>query len=132
MILRAEISASPLTEDQLQVRELNKRATEIKATDIHGAVQCIKEAHDIARRNGDFGHPMEFWLRLPLFLQQAGEMEAAEVVFHQIEREIKAGVYGDPKKAFLRILNRKRDLAREREARVTTKRQAQTKKAKPT
>jgi hypothetical protein len=130
--LKAEISGRPLSEDELHVRELNKRATEIKATDIHGAVQCIKEAHDIAKRTGAFGHPMEFWLRLPLFLQEAGEMEAAEVVFHQIEREIKAGVYGDARSAFLRILNRKRDLARDRESRAIAKREARTKKAKTT
>jgi hypothetical protein len=119
--LKAEIFVRPPTDDELRIRDLNKRATELKSTDIHGAIACIREAHEIARRIGATGHAIEFWLRLPLFLQRAGQMEAAESEFKQIEEEIKAGGYGGAKVPFLRILNRKRDLARERHSRAEEK-----------
>lgn len=120
-MLKAEILVSPPTAEQLRISELGKQATAIKSKDIRGAVECIQEAQAIARKIGASGHPIEFWLRLPLFLEQAGDIAAAEAAFDQIEQEIRSGVHGRLTRANLRILKRKRDLARTRASKRSPK-----------
>lgn len=119
----AEVTVRPLSADELRLRELGRRATALKATDIHAAIQCLKEAQAIAMRTNPKGHSIDFWLRLPLFMQQAGDINAAEVAFYQIEQDIRSGKLGGDaraRSAYLRTLKSKRTLAHEREARSKT------------
>ncbi len=68
-------------------------------------------------RISELGRRATEQLRLPTFMQLAGQTEAAQVVFGQMEGEIKAGVYGDSamtKGAYLRALKKAQDLADKR------------------
>lgn len=117
----ATVSVRERTADEERVRQLHLRATELKKSDIEAAAMCLCEAQAIARREQLVGYPFDWWLRLPVFLQQAGRMQEATEEFDLIESEVRAraetvkwtGSAG--KMACLRAIDRKRDLARRRE-----------------
>jgi len=71
------VSKSPEAE---RISTLNKLASENKGVDWSKAIECLREAKSLvqSRRND---YPIEHHLRLPLFLQQAGDMKGAKAEF---------------------------------------------------
>ncbi len=125
MMLQVEIFRRELTPDERQIRDLNLRATALKKDDIHTAVDCLRSAQTLARNIDAMPHPIAWWLRLPVFLQQAGNMAAAEIEFNRIEQDIRGGFWAghgsQASRAYLRALEDKRRVAHEREARTQAK-----------
>lgn len=115
--LRVELFVTPNSAESERVSALYRRATELKKSDIGAAIDCIKEAQQIARQLGPERWPIDFWLRLPTFLQLAGRTEEASVVFAQIGDEINSGRYASSlqaKAAYRRALRRSIELADKR------------------
>jgi hypothetical protein len=73
----------------LKVTELSKAATQLKSKDPGAAIEKLREAQAIARRFAMNGLGVQWWLRLPLFLQLAGRATDADAEFSRIEDEIK-------------------------------------------
>lgn len=77
----AEIVMYERTPAEEHVRRLNVAATALKKTDIGTAVEYLRRARALNDSIGDRSHPTEWYLRLPLFLQQAGRMDESLVEF---------------------------------------------------
>lgn len=71
-----------------EIRELNKQATQLKKNDINEAIICLRKANTLLSKTR--GHTIATWLRLPLFLQQAGYFEEAMQEFDKLLTETKA------------------------------------------
>ncbi len=73
------------TRAEEHVSQLGKLATYIKQSDPDEAVHCLRRQRELARLIGSAqGHPVEWWLRLPLFLQSAGRFDEAMVEFEAL------------------------------------------------
>lgn len=72
-----EVNRDPLTE---KIGELHKMASQHKGNNWSVAIESLREAKILvqSRRND---YPIEHHLRLPLFLQQAGDMKGAKAEF---------------------------------------------------
>jgi hypothetical protein len=82
------IRKNPIDE---RIAALHRKATRYKEEDWNKAVACLQEATDLMRRHGG-GYGIERWLRLPVFLQQAGCFTEAEKEFMRLIKETPARV----------------------------------------
>lgn len=75
-----------------RIARLNREATKRKtAKDLVGAIACLREAKALAGQT-DISFPVETWLRLPLFLQAAGETREAICEFDALAAETRTRV----------------------------------------
>jgi hypothetical protein len=79
-----------LNENYGAISQLHKKATALKKTDIHHAIECLREANNIIEQSGS-AKEIEPLLRLPLFLQQAGlfddAVEEFNLLLHDAEKD---------------------------------------------
>ena len=73
----ASIVVPERTPAKEHIRLLNLAATQLKKTDIDTAIQYLRRALALAEAIDDWSNTTEWYLRLPLFLQQAGRMDEA-------------------------------------------------------
>lgn len=65
-----------------QVRLLGRLATQIRYSNPNEAIESLRRQRALAQLIGsDLGQPVEWWLRLPLFLQEAGRFSEAMTEF---------------------------------------------------
>jgi tetratricopeptide (TPR) repeat protein len=69
-----------------QISELGKRATQLKDVDWDGAISHLRRINALLRRS-KVVYPIATWLRLPLFLQQAGRFPEAIQEFNRLIKE---------------------------------------------
>lgn len=65
-----------------RIRQLSAEATALKTKDIGAAIEALKQAQALAQQGG-ISQTIEWWLRLPLFLQAAGRVEESDAAFAQ-------------------------------------------------
>lgn len=82
------ITKNPIDE---RIAALHREATQHKDSDWDAAVECLQEANDLMRRHGGI-YDIERWLRLPVFLQQAGRFQEAMQVFRQLLDDVEPRV----------------------------------------
>ncbi|WP_171694570.1 hypothetical protein [Methylomonas sp. ZR1] len=82
------ITKNPIDE---RIAALHREATQHKVFDWDAAVACLQEANDLMRRHGGI-YDIERWLRLPVFLQQAGRFQEAMQVFNQLLNDVEPRV----------------------------------------
>lgn len=81
-------SASPVVDSHDATAALHREATRMKvAGDWDGAVSALQKAQELMR-NSNVINTTESWVRLPLFLQQAGRFEEAMEEFNRLLNEI--------------------------------------------
>lgn len=106
--LKASIQVREPSDKEKLIRELGKKATQLKKTDLNEAIACLEQMNRLLDQVST-AYPIEPYLRLPLFLQQAGRMDEAEVLF---ERLYKTSTHP----AQRTIVKEKWELAKKREA----------------
>lgn len=80
------VQVSPPDEE---LRRLNREATEAKKIkDWERAVVCLQLARE-RMRDSTCSHTLESWLRLPIFLQQAGRFDEAMAEFNLLIQDTK-------------------------------------------
>lgn len=72
----AKLQVREKTKTEQHIRQLHLKATEIKKDDINGSIHCLQEAQSLLDEV-DTQYPIASYLRLPLFLQQAGRIDEA-------------------------------------------------------
>ena len=90
--MTATITLAPLSADELRVRELSKRATQERKTDINTAISTLIAAQKIARDQG-MHQVIDWWLRLPIFYAAAGDIQSAMLEFARIKKQVMADVH---------------------------------------
>lgn len=73
----ASIVVPERTPAKEHIRLLNLAATQLRKTDIGTAIQYLRRARALAEAIDDWSNTTEWYLRLPLFLQQAGRIDEA-------------------------------------------------------
>ncbi|MCX8016625.1 MAG: hypothetical protein N2690_01790 [Rhodocyclaceae bacterium] len=74
--------------DADRVGELHKRATALSGEGrLSEAIDCLRMAQGIMRANTSAAFAVQQWLRLPLFLQQAGLFDEAMAEFERLIEE---------------------------------------------
>lgn len=71
------------TPAEQKIWELNHKASQLKDSDINAAIACLAEAQ-VIRPTVSCQYPILEYLRLPVFLQQAGRMAEAEEEFKKL------------------------------------------------
>ena len=75
-------------EEDEKIAELNRRATQFKdAKEWDKAIECLQKAQ-LRMKKSPTWNPIESWLRLPLFLQQAGRFDEAMEQFDWLLGEV--------------------------------------------
>ncbi len=82
------ITKNPIDE---RIASLHREATQHKKTDWDAAVACLQEATDLMRRHNAVSG-IERWLRLPVFLQQAGRFAESLEEFDRLLKETEGRV----------------------------------------
>lgn len=77
------IRKNPIDE---RIAALHREATQHKEDDWSKAVACLQEASDLMRRHGG-NYGIERWIRLPVFLQQAGRFPESLKEFDRLVKE---------------------------------------------
>ncbi|WP_297813681.1 hypothetical protein [uncultured Methylophaga sp.] len=96
------------TDKEKLIRELGKSATQFKKTDLNEAIACLEQMNRLLDEVST-EYSIETYLRLPLFLQQAGRMDEAELLFERLYKTRSHPVQRS-------IVKEKWDLAKKREA----------------
>ena len=82
--LKYEVSVRKKTASEEKSRELLKDATQKKnEKDLDGAIACLREAYKLMAQSS-ISYPIETYLRLPLYLQQAGHYNESIVEFERL------------------------------------------------
>ena len=82
------ITSSLIINRDEEIAALHREATRLKETgDWDGAVAGLREAQ-VRMRESSTSYPIETWVRLPLFLKQAGRFEEAMLEFSRQLDEI--------------------------------------------
>lgn len=81
--LETQMHIREKTEVEQRIWKLNKQATELKGVDWDTAITCLAEAQKM-RPHVPTKYTIAEYLRLPVFLQQAGRMAEAEVEFKKL------------------------------------------------
>ncbi len=81
--LETEILVREPTEAEQRIRELHKQATRYKGNNWEKAITCLREAQQLMP-TVITEYPVSQYLRLPLFLQQAGRMKEAKKEFEKL------------------------------------------------
>jgi tetratricopeptide (TPR) repeat protein len=91
MSITIEVTESQpvFSETEQKIAELHREATHYKGSDWDKSIACLQEAAQLMRQHHT-SHLMEQWLRLPLFLQQAGRFDEAMQEFEQLLSEAPA------------------------------------------
>lgn len=79
--LAAHVVLFERTPAEEHIRLLNIAATEHKKADIGQSIAYLRRSRALAAAIGAWSYPTEWYLRLPLFLQQAGRMSEALTEF---------------------------------------------------
>ena len=66
---------------------LYKKSTTCKKIDWNQGVVCLQEMNDLMRASRVI-YPVEYWIRLPVFLQSAGRFEEAMLEFERLLQEV--------------------------------------------
>lgn len=82
------VNKDPIDE---QIAALHREATTYKGNDWHAAVNCLKQADALMRKQKGC-YTIERWLRLPVFLQQAGQFKESVKIFERLIKETPARV----------------------------------------
>lgn len=77
------IRKNPIDE---RIAALHREATQHKEDDWSKAVACLQDASDLMRRHGG-NYGIERWIRLPVFLQQAGRFSESLKEFDRLVKE---------------------------------------------
>jgi len=73
-----------------EISRLNKEATALKEKgDLDGAVACLVRATALMAEHYPDNYPIASWLRLPVFMQQAGMFEESMEFFDLLLKDIK-------------------------------------------
>lgn len=80
------------SETDKKIAALHREATRYKDVDWDKAIACLQEAAVLMRKNKKSIHEVDRWLRLPVFLQQAGRFDEAMQEFKQLLKEVKPRV----------------------------------------
>ena len=84
--LQYSISVREDTEDEKKSRELLKQATQKHdKKDFMGAVEDLRSAYELMAKSSVV-HPIATYLRLPLYLQKAGEFEESMIEFDKLRQ----------------------------------------------
>jgi len=84
--LKYEVSVREKTDSEEKSSDLLKEATKKKnEKDLDGAVACLREAYKLMAQSS-ISYPVETYLRLPLYLQQAGRYKESIVEFETLLR----------------------------------------------
>ena len=84
--LKYEVSVREKTASEEKSSELLKEATQRKNDkDLGGAITCLREAYKLMAQSS-ISYPIETYLRLPLYLQQAGRYEESIIEFERLLR----------------------------------------------
>lgn len=87
-VMGVKITSSIIINRDEETAELHREATRLKdAGDWDGAVAALQKAQERMRKS-NFSHTTESWVRLPLFLQQAGRFEEAMTEFNRLLDEV--------------------------------------------
>jgi tetratricopeptide (TPR) repeat protein len=80
------------TASEEKARELLKQATQMKdLKNFDGAITCLREAYKLMAQS-NISYPIETYLRLPLYLQQAGHYTESIVEFEKLLRDSPARI----------------------------------------
>lgn len=72
------------------VRLLGREATQLKKTDINAAAACLERAQQLMRAHRDGSQTLDWWMRLPKYLKQAGRSAEARATCQQLLDEVDA------------------------------------------
>ncbi len=79
-----EVSCREKTPSEEKSSELLREATRRKENkDLDGAIECLREAYALMEQS-DLSHTIETYLRLPLYLQQAGHYKESILEFEKL------------------------------------------------
>lgn len=82
--LKYEVSVREKTASEEKSSELLKEATKKKnEKDLAGAIDCLREAYKLMAQSS-ISYPIETFLRLPLYLQQAGRYDESVTEFEKL------------------------------------------------
>ncbi len=90
LTLSAEIIFPEKTEEELLIRKLGKEATALKKENLPAAIEKLRQAQAL-RPSVPTEYPIAEYLRLPLFLQQAGRMDEALTEFEKLLKQFPRG-----------------------------------------
>ena len=76
------------SESEQKIAALHKEATSYKKMDLEKAISLLQEASDLMRKD-DAGYLIEQWMRLPLYLQEAGRFDEAMREFERLLEEVR-------------------------------------------
>jgi hypothetical protein len=84
LALKYEVTVREGTASEEKSSELLKQATQMKnLKDLNGAITCLREAYKLMAQS-NISYPIETYLRLPLYLQQAGHYTECIVEFEKL------------------------------------------------
>lgn len=82
--LKYEVSVREKTASEERSSELLKEATQKKSDkDLDGAITCLRKAYKLMSHS-NISYPIETYLRLPLYLQQAGHYNESIAEFEKL------------------------------------------------
>lgn len=82
------VTAHANTPAEEEVRLLGRAATQFRYRDDASAVACLERAQAICRAIRYGGHPIEWWMRLPKYLESAGRGDEARRVCLRLIAEV--------------------------------------------
>jgi hypothetical protein len=88
--IEAQLQVRQKTAEEQTIWELNRKASELKETNLSAAIAYLAEAQ-VMRPTVPHEYSASEYLRLPVFLQQDGRMAEAEDEFQKIIRLFKGG-----------------------------------------
>ncbi|MDP2430505.1 MAG: hypothetical protein Q8O33_00565 [Pseudomonadota bacterium] len=89
LVFSVETVVRDPTPEEREVADLNREATRHKqAKDWDAAIACLQRAQALMRTH-QLSNTVEIWLRLPLFLQQAGYFEESMAEFNALLSDAK-------------------------------------------
>lgn len=93
--LKYEVSVRERTASEERASELLKLATQKKnEKDLDGAITCLRQAYNLMAQS-NLSYPIETYLRLPLYLQQAGHYTDSIAEFERLLRNAPAKIAKD-------------------------------------
>jgi len=85
------------TDAEDKIRDLNKEATQLsKNKEWDEAIECLEESQKLSLKI-HVEYPIKHYLRLPLFLQQAGRFDESRVEFKRLIASTKRRMHRKPK-----------------------------------
>lgn len=87
--LTAQVMVREPNEDEIKIRELSKKATELSTVDLDAAIECLRRVNVLMQQPNTPDYPQKQFERLPKYLLRAGRTMEAEAEFEAIHQMIK-------------------------------------------